>query len=174
MERLFNTKLRFSPSRFDHLVFAVIDARQFARMSVLFVDGMLRLILPRGRHHPDLWDLPVPPVLDALEEDGEVRCVYEPVTTLPLRLATVDLAEVTGLTFLMNSSGGTLTVHGHTAKKPFATAPAGEEDGFAVWVYVPLAKGDEVLAVATRGFTWPPPGKPSFLVSLFLRVRSCL
>jgi hypothetical protein len=127
--------------------------------------------LQPGQYHFDIWDTPAPPSFDPPTSPYEVQCVYKPLMTLPTRLATIDLTIATGLTFFMNEGGATMGIHGHTKEKPFASIPYGmpasEFEEYGHWIYVPLPPEDEVLAFATRGYKWPPPGQPSFLVSRY-------
>lgn len=64
------------------------------------------------------------------------------------------MTSVTGLTFFF--SGGTFSaIHAHSHAEPYAVIPpeslSRRNQAYVSWVYVPLAKDDEILALGLRG-----------------------
>lgn len=104
-----------------------------------------------------LWDISVPPMLSA-REDHERRSQDLSNTFRMVgrrypdqHFATVQLENVTGLTFIYdNRAGGVRAVHGHTADRPVAHFYGPPETHLTrdlIFIYVPLAGGDRITAI---------------------------
>ena len=98
-------------------------------------------------------------------------CHIPPPSTFDLSsalISTIDFATCTGITFFI-SSGTTFAIHAHTPSAPLA------QDTFhrlhppaqtaAVWVHVPLARADTIVALGLQHAQRPSPSIYSYLVS---------
>lgn len=69
---------------------------------------------------------------------------------------TVNLADVTGLTFIFAPTGHLSFVHGHSDQAPVVHVPpevtrTKKEQAELRWLFIPLPRGDSVTFIASQG-----------------------
>ncbi|KAL4730776.1 hypothetical protein ACLX1H_002815 [Fusarium chlamydosporum] len=145
-----------------------INILEASRTLVYFRFGHARIeptSLVRNNHN--FWDIPNPPA-----NDEEI--LMRPSRTTGSHLHTVDLCNITGITFFYHK-GTLMAVHAHTAKEPTALSTAQTltrvDQNELLWVYIPLPRGDRILRFGLRSLSLTPK-MPSCLPTTLLITTS--
>ncbi|KAK4041089.1 hypothetical protein C8A01DRAFT_34823 [Parachaetomium inaequale] len=128
----------YDPRRFDDVAFVVEEQRYFAAAVAHFKNGLLHLAIALMDHSLQVWATPAPPDL--------VKCLVRPERPAAcMRLHTINLAEASGITFLMDPKSQPMEIHTHSKSTPCAKATFDRLDRRQwpwVWIYVPLPRRD--------------------------------
>ncbi|KAH8900409.1 hypothetical protein GQ53DRAFT_128073 [Thozetella sp. PMI_491] len=131
--------------RSENMAFAVHEESDLEGIIGQFKDGVLRLELPESIRGLHIWDMPSPPRISDCEFCGHLA--------QSMRFRTVDLRDATGLTFFF-ALNKVYAVHAHTPATPHATSTferlAKRRQADVTWVYLPVPKGEEIMAIGVR------------------------
>lgn len=112
----------------------------------------MRLALPQLHPGLQIWDTATP-LISALQDQPLKAFSFVGSYDDGSRFRTVQLRQVTGLTFIMRS-GGLLGIHGHTKESSEADVPAvctsQRTRPFLCSIYVPLSATDCFTAIEVQ------------------------
>lgn len=169
VERL-ATRPSYEPGRSDNMSFIVKEESELTRITARFKYGVLRL-RDTGYEHPrsnsqlklHIWDISNPPDLQ--------DCHFHGPTDKGERFWTIDLQTATGLTFFFLRKK-VYGIHAHTARKPYANSTfdrlSKTHQPKVTWVYLPIPRGEEIVALGRRLKPEPIRGTFSSQIGCFL------
>lgn len=121
--------------------------------SNIFKDGRLRLCLPRDRPGLQIWNTQNPPHPTTCKLLNPATSRFLSIRNLSSQLYAIDLTRSRGLTFFF-SSGKLCGIHTHrseysSALDTYERFPLRSRRRM-VWIHVPIAQNDQVLALGSR------------------------
>ncbi|KAH6993661.1 hypothetical protein EDB82DRAFT_499663 [Fusarium venenatum] len=135
----------YEPAYSNREVFILTCESEVKDVVAILEFNVLRLQLPNHIRGFQVWDTPSPPRLEDCEFYGRV--------SQSMQLKTINLYAVSGLTFFFSHSK-LYAVHAHTHKSPHATTTferlSDTRRANAVSVYLPIPKGEEIIAIIIR------------------------